>query len=63
MYQDWNLHGYYARYGNVTLDPEKEREYLLIEHDSPVDEFILNKYQEIEVETVEYRLFKRKLEP
>jgi MFS family permease len=62
MYADWSLHAYYARYGAVSLDPEIEnkRDYLLIVDTSSIDESILSQYQEVDVETVNYKLFKRK---
>lgn len=59
MYQDWTLHGYYARYGTVSLDPYNKRTYLLAERYCPIEASLLNEYQEINVQTADYRLFKK----
>lgn len=60
MCDDWSLHGYYARYGTVSLDSNDKRKYLLVEYHCPLEKSHLDEYQEIDAQTVAYRLFKRK---
>jgi chromate transport protein ChrA len=62
MYTDWSLHTYYARYKNISLDPElnKRHEYLLITTSSYSD--TINKgFDRIDLNTKEYELFRRKI--
>jgi 4-amino-4-deoxy-L-arabinose transferase-like glycosyltransferase len=59
MYEDWGLHGYYARYGAVSLDSSGKRDYLLVKRNYPIEESFLNGYLEVDVQTVEYKLYKR----
>lgn len=61
MWQDWSLHGYFGRYKNVSLDPniDNKREYLLIQKDD-YSNTINQDYNIIELQTIDYKLFKRK---
>lgn len=60
MYYEWNLHAYYGRYKNISLDPDvnNKHEYLLIKN-SLYSDTIKNNYVKIELKTNEYELFKR----
>lgn len=61
MWQDWSLHGYFGRYKNVSLDPniDNKREYLLIQKND-YSATINQDYKIIELQTTDYKLFKRK---
>ena len=61
MRPDWSLYCYYARYKNISLDPEpgSRHEYLLITS-SLYSDSISNSYERIPLKTVEYELFRRK---
>lgn len=61
MWQEWTLHGYFGRYKNVSLDPDKnnKREYLLIRKDDYSDT-INQDYIIIELQTTDYMLLKKK---
>lgn len=61
MYGDWFLHGYFARYGNISLDARtaKQHEYVLM--DSKCSNTFLNSnYQEVELNSDEYQLFQKR---
>jgi 4-amino-4-deoxy-L-arabinose transferase-like glycosyltransferase len=61
MYEDWSLHAYFARFKNVSLDPDlsNKREYLLIKNEYYSD--TLNSgFNPIEINTTDYKLFRRK---
>ncbi len=60
-WEDWSLHGYFARYKNVSLDSSNqgEREYLLIQKND-YTESISQDYQLIELQTTDYLLFRKK---
>jgi hypothetical protein len=62
MYEDWSLHTYYARYKNISLDPDlnNSHEYLLI-RTSLYSDTINNRFERIDLKTKEYELFKRKI--
>jgi 4-amino-4-deoxy-L-arabinose transferase-like glycosyltransferase len=62
MNENWNLHAYFSRFKNISLDPElkNRREYLLINNKYYSDTLNLN-YKKVELNTVEYQLFKRKI--
>jgi 4-amino-4-deoxy-L-arabinose transferase-like glycosyltransferase len=61
MFEDWSLHAYYARFKNISLDPDSgnKREYLLIKKEFYTDS-IFRGYENIKLNTVDYQLFKRK---
>lgn len=61
MGQDWSLHGYYARYKNIALDPDinNKREYLLIQNNELSDSAIITGYEKIKLQTIDYGLYKR----
>ncbi len=61
MWQDWSLHGYFGRYKNVSLDPniDNKRAYLLI-HKNDYSDTIHQDYKIVELQTTDYKLFKRK---
>jgi hypothetical protein len=60
MYNDWNLHGYYGRFKNVSLDPDlnNRRKYLLIKNEYYSDTLKFN-YELVRTDTKEYLLFKK----
>jgi len=62
MYEDWSLHTYYARYKNISLDPDlnNRHEYLLI-RTLLYSDTINNRFERIDLKTKEYELFKRKI--
>lgn len=62
MYNDWSLHTYYARYKNISLDPDLNNghEFLLISTSLNSDT-INNRFERIDLKTIEYELFRRKI--
>ncbi|HBQ81732.1 MAG: hypothetical protein A2X05_12235 [Bacteroidetes bacterium GWE2_41_25] len=62
MYNDWSLHTYYARYKNISLDPDlnNSHEFLLI-RTSLNSDTINNRFERIDLKTTEYELFRRKI--
>lgn len=60
LWQDWSLHGYYARYKNVSLDTNLRnfREFLLIKKDDYNDS-IYPKYKIVPLDTKDYFLLKK----
>jgi hypothetical protein len=62
MYEDWSLHTYYARYKNISLDPDlnNSHEFLLVKT-SLYSDTINNRFEKIYLNTVEYDLFRRKI--
>jgi len=61
MRQNWSLYAYYARYKNISLDPDlnNKHDYLLITT-SLYSDTINNGFERIYLNTKEYELFKRK---
>jgi 4-amino-4-deoxy-L-arabinose transferase-like glycosyltransferase len=61
IFDDWSLHAYFARFKNISLDPEpaNKREYLLIKNEFYADTLNLE-YTKIKINTKYYQLFKRK---
>ena len=61
IFDDWSLHAYYARFKDISLDPEpaNKREFLLIKNEYYSDT-INSGYTKIELNTLDYQLFKRK---
>lgn len=61
MYYDWRLHAYYGRYKNISLDPDLNNmhKYLLI-NNSLYSDTIKNRFEKIELKTIEFELFRRK---
>ncbi|OFY59288.1 MAG: hypothetical protein A2V50_07680 [Bacteroidetes bacterium RBG_19FT_COMBO_42_10] len=61
MGTDWSLHAYYARYKNISLDPDlnNKHEYLLI-NNVLYSDTIPYRFEKIELRTSEYELFRRK---
>jgi 4-amino-4-deoxy-L-arabinose transferase-like glycosyltransferase len=61
MYEDWNLHAYYARFKNVSLDPDlsNKREYLLIKNEYYSDTLNTN-YNREKIKTSDYQLFRKR---
>jgi 4-amino-4-deoxy-L-arabinose transferase-like glycosyltransferase len=61
MWTNWNLHAYYARYLNISLDPDlnKMHDYLLI-NKSLYSDTIEYHFEKIELKTNEFELFRRK---
>jgi 4-amino-4-deoxy-L-arabinose transferase-like glycosyltransferase len=62
MWTDWNLHTCYARYKNISLDPDlnNKHKYLLIRN-SFYSDTLKNGFEIIELETTEFELFRRKM--
>jgi 4-amino-4-deoxy-L-arabinose transferase-like glycosyltransferase len=62
MYDDWSLYAYYARYKNISLDPDlnNRHEFLLI-RTSFYSDTLNNGFEKIDLETTEYDLFRRKI--
>ena len=62
MYEEWSLHTYYARYKNISLDPDlnNNHEFLLV-RTSLYSDTINNRFEKIDLETKEYDLFRRKI--
>ena len=61
MYEDWSLHAYYARFKNVSLDPDlsNKREYLLIKNENYSDTLKFG-YVLINIKTTDYQLYRKK---
>lgn len=61
MYSDWSLHGYFARFKDVSLDPDlkNNRDYLLIRNQDYSDTLNSN-YNIVKLNTLNYQLFKKK---
>ena len=61
MYSNWSLHGYFARYGNVSLDDNQENvcRYYLSKEDCNKETLSIN-YDLIPVETKKYKLYRLK---
>jgi 4-amino-4-deoxy-L-arabinose transferase-like glycosyltransferase len=61
IFSDWSLHSYFARFKNISLDPDpaNKREYLLIKNEYYSDT-INSGYTKIELNIADYQLFKRK---
>ena len=62
MHQNWSLYCYYARYKNISLDPDPDNshDYLLITT-SLYSDTIDKCFERIELNTKEYELFMRKI--
>ena len=60
MYGDWGLHGYFARYKNISLEPGTGREYLLVSSEFQPDPETLKNYMEVGLGTTKYHLMKRR---
>lgn len=61
MYEDWGLHAYYARFKNISLDPDlnNRRDFLLIKNESYSDTLNLN-YEIVKLNTIDFKLYKMK---
>ncbi len=61
MYVDWSLHGYFARFKNISLDPDvkNNREYLLIKNEYYSDTLNRN-YEIVKLNTKNYELFRKR---
>ena len=61
IFDDWSLHAYFARFKNISLDPEpaNKREYLFIKNEYYSDT-INSGFAKIELNIADYQLFKRK---
>jgi 4-amino-4-deoxy-L-arabinose transferase-like glycosyltransferase len=63
LFENWSLQAYYARFKDVSLDPElrNQRDYLLISNESYSD--TLNRgYSRVLIDLKDYQLFKRKVQ-
>jgi 4-amino-4-deoxy-L-arabinose transferase-like glycosyltransferase len=61
IFDDWSLHAYFARFKNISLDPEpaNKREFLLIKSEFFSDT-INRGYTKVELNITDYQVFKRK---
>jgi 4-amino-4-deoxy-L-arabinose transferase-like glycosyltransferase len=61
MSSDWSLHAYYARYKNISLDPDLNNmhEYLIV-NNSSLPDTLINMYENIYTKTNNFFLFRRK---
>ena len=61
MFSDWSLQGYYARFKNISLDPDlnNRRDFLLITKEYYSDTLNRN-YNIVTLHTEDYQLFKKK---
>jgi hypothetical protein len=64
MYEDWGLHSYYARFKNISLDPDlnNKRIYLLVKSDSNQDT-LSSGYDLVKLNTKDFLLYKTKNGP
>jgi 4-amino-4-deoxy-L-arabinose transferase-like glycosyltransferase len=64
MYEDWGLHSYYARFKNISLDPDinNKRSYLLIKSDSNQDTLSL-RYEIVNLNTKSFLLYRMRQVP
>lgn len=62
MYSSWSLHTYYARYKNISLDPDlnNRHQYLLVSN-SLISDTIKNDFDSLELGTKDYTLYRRKI--
>ncbi len=62
MYEDWSLHGYYARMKNISLDPDlnNTREFLLVRKEQLSDTALVRYYKKADILLKEYQLYRRK---
>jgi hypothetical protein len=60
-YTEFSLHGYYARYKNISLDPDltQKREFFLVNIGLLSDSSILTGYHKLDLQTKEYQLFQK----
>jgi len=61
MYEEWSLHGYFARFKNISLDPDlnNKRDYLLIKSGEYSDT-LNSSYSLVKLNTSDYQLFELK---
>lgn len=60
LFTNWHLHGYFGRYGNVSLDPNKRHLHnYYISSGHCKDTLLLKKYHEIPLKTNVLRLYQR----
>ncbi len=62
MHDDWSLHGYYARFKGISLDPDPNtrRDYFVIKNELLTDSAQIRDYKRVDIRTSEYQLFKIK---
>ena len=62
MFEDWSLHGYYARMKNVSLDPDlnNRRNFLLIRKAQFNDTTLISSYNKVDTPAQDYQLYVRK---
>jgi hypothetical protein len=61
MFEDWSLHGYYARFKNISLDPDltNMRYFLLIKGEQMADTSRIINYKKADIPTIGYQLYIR----
>lgn len=57
-YYDWSLHGYFARFSNISISDLSENKYLLLDKNCK-DKDVVN-YEKIDIELNNYFLFEKK---
>lgn len=61
MYSNWNLHGYFSRYGNISLNStQKDTCKYYISADNCNKEYLDKYYKIVPLETRKYKLYRRK---
>ena len=60
LYIDWSLHGYFARYANISLDSGSKKEYLYLLTNKTCKPKIIENYQKIDVDLKNYELYKKR---
>ena len=61
MFVEWSLHGYMARYGNISLTANQNQTHEYLITDSRCGNLNITKnYQEITINTKDYKLYKKK---
>jgi 4-amino-4-deoxy-L-arabinose transferase-like glycosyltransferase len=64
MFEDWSLHSYYARYGNISLDPDNKFNYDYYLTRNECDRSIIKgRYEQVPLKTKAYRLYKKQPTP
>jgi len=61
IFEEWSLHGYFARFKNISLDPDlnNQRAYLLIKGEEYSDT-LKSGYRLVKLNTLDYQLYEKK---
>ncbi len=60
LWEDWSLHAYLSRVGNLSLDADDKHEYYLIEKDAVINMEINSAYQSVDLKLEKYELLRKK---